>query len=64
MAVKGKVLPLLDFFSSVGHLVDGHFCTREEDGEVEKGLIYKKTEGRGETYWIMVELPEVTLMEK
>lgn len=26
MAIKGQVLPLSDFFSSVGHLVDGHIC--------------------------------------
>lgn len=65
MAVKGKMLPLSDFFSSLGHLIDGHIFSMGEDDKVEEeGLIYKKTEGRGATNWTMLELPEVTMLEK
>lgn len=65
IVVKGQVFLLSDFFSSVGHLVDGHICVVEEDDEVEEGrLIFKKTEGRGASNWIVLELPKVTVFEK
>lgn len=65
MAIEGQVLPLSDCFSSIRHLVNGHICALEEDDEVEEeGLIYQRTEGRRATSWIVLELPEVTMLEK
>lgn len=31
IAKEGQVLPLLEYFSSVSHLVDGHVCALEEE---------------------------------
>lgn len=44
IAIKGQVLPLSDFLSSIRYLVDGHICALEEYDEVkEEGLIYQNT---------------------
>lgn len=59
------MLPLSYYLSSVRHFIDGHVYVLEEDDEVEGGgLIYPKTEGRGANNWIVLEVPEVTMLEK
>lgn len=65
IAVKGKILPLSEFFSSDRHLVDGQICVMEEDIAVEKGgLVYRKAEDQELTNWTIFELLEVTMLEK
>lgn len=65
IAEKGQVLPLSDYFSSVKHLINGNVCTLEADDETEDArLTFKKTGGRGATNWTVLELPEVSMMEK
>lgn len=63
IALKGSVLPLSEYFSSVSHLVDDHVCALEEDEEKDFELIFLKTEERGATKWTMMKVPEVILIK-
>lgn len=62
IATKGSVLPLSEYFSSVGYLDKDCVCVVEEDVE-DARLIFTKTDGRGATKWTETKIPEVTLIE-
>lgn len=65
--VEGQVLPLLDIFISVGHLVDKQIsAVEEEEGGFSNnvGPVYQKMEGRELTKWTSTTIPEVTMIEK
>ena len=63
IATKGSVLPLSENFSSVGYLNDNRICAVEEDEEEYVGLIFTKTDGKGDTKWTEIEIPKVTLIK-
>lgn len=63
IATNGSVLPLSENFTGDGYLDDNRICDVEEDEEEDVGLIFTKTDGKGVTKWIEIEIPKVTLIK-